>query len=162
MKQYTFHYPKTSIHIVLLVVFGLFAAFLLYFAFRSLQKLPAATGADKTVFGLLGGSFGLLGLAFLGFGVFYFQRIRNFYKRNEWYGVQTDSRKISCRSFDFYSTHYFEFERTDPTTVKPGSNKGRRYLRVTTPGKEYTIPVNYLDAQSIHELIKDLEQKKLQ
>jgi predicted phage tail protein len=64
MVQYPFFYPKSIMHYILLIVFGILSGFLLIAAFLFFQKTVTETGTDKKIFMWLGLSFLLGGLSF--------------------------------------------------------------------------------------------------
>lgn len=158
MDKFTFHYKKSSLHIIQLVVFGLLGLLFLFFAVSALQELAKSTGADRDVFMWLALGMGLAGTAFIGFGCWYFFRIKNFYKSNEWFGVEITSLMISCRYFDFLSRHYWETPLADIISFRQDSYKGRVFIALKTPQKRFVIPLNNLDAESSRQLVYKLSQ----
>ena len=157
LEKFAYTYRKSSIHVIQLVVLGILSFVLLSFAFPAFIKLFSATGADRIVFVLIASGMGLAGTLILCYALWYFFRVKNFFRKQEWFGVEITDTTISCKYFDFLRIITWQTEIKDVESIRQDRNRGRFFISLKTAKRRYNIPLNEMDLYTRERLVKSLK-----
>ncbi|MFN8243291.1 MAG: hypothetical protein U0X40_04470 [Ferruginibacter sp.] len=159
MKQFRFYYHRTSLHKVQLFALGGFALVMLSFALLAVAKLPDASGADVQVFLFLALGMGLPALALLYFAVWYYRRVRDFFKSEDWHGITLSGKNLHCIYFDMLRTIEWEVNLDNLVTAFKGTSRGgRRWICIKCTDTTKFIPTGLLRENDPDNLLMELKK----
>lgn len=156
--QYRYYYRRNSLHKVQFWVLGAFSLVLLVFAALAFNRLTDASGADANIFLFMGIGFVIPGLALLWYAYYYYSKLKEFFERDDWYGVTIGAHKVHCVYFDMLRKREWEVELHDIREILAGSTRQRKWIAVKNSGPTRFISVNLLREADYIDLYQQLKK----